>query len=152
MVTFVRQARVWKRLLAFALDLYLSLMLFSAFLLIVESEMPGNFSGMVAAGFTPLAMAAIVFASVFVLLYHVFSEWTVGQTIGMMLFGITVAQTQKKTAQKRTGMRFWQALVRNLFILPFFPFTILWVVEPMYYMFRGERLLEHWTETQTVEV
>lgn len=145
-MTFVRVARVWKRILAFLLDLYLSIMVFSAFLIVIESELPHNIDQLVNAGLSPLAMAAVLYASLFVLLYHVFCEYIIGQTAGMMLFGVYVQPEKKKQP-----LRFWQALVRNLFLLPFFPFTLLWIIEPVYYVFQGERLLERWTDTQTVE-
>jgi uncharacterized RDD family membrane protein YckC len=141
-----RVARVWKRILAFLLDLYLGLMVFSAFLLIVQSELPSTISGVINAGLTPLAVAAIFYASAWVLLYHVFSEYVVGQTPGMLVFGLSVVGPQRKNS-----ISFGQALLRNIFIIPFFPFTIFWAVDPIYYVFSGERLLERWSKTQTVE-
>lgn len=43
-----------------------------------------------------------------------------------------------------------RALLRNCFILPFFPFYIFWVVEPLYLAFYKERFLEKITGTKTV--
>lgn len=46
------------------------------------------------------------------------------------------------------------ALIRNLFIIPFFPFIILWILEPIYLMNNknNQRLLEKLTNTMTIEM
>ena len=48
---------------------------------------------------------------------------------------------------------FWKAAISNLFIFPFFPFIILWVVEPIVMVWHPERqrLLEMLAKTKTVE-
>ena len=53
-----------------------------------------------------------------VLLYFSLLEHFVGQTIGMRVVGI------------RTGTKtFYQAVIRNLFVVPLFPFNVLWIIE-----------------------
>ena len=141
-----RQARVWKRILAFIVDLYIGVMVFSAFFIIIMQQAPRSLADAFSAALTPAAAAAVIYASVFLLLYHVFCEYIVGQTPGMLLFRVSVENTQPKKE-----LSFWQALVRNLFLLPVFPFTLLWIIEPLYYVFQGQRLLEYWTRTDTVE-
>jgi uncharacterized RDD family membrane protein YckC len=140
-----RNARVWKRLLAFLVDLYLGIMVFSAFFLVMQSEVPASFGAALSNGLSSVAVATLVYASIFFLLYHAFCEYIIGQTPGMMLFGVEVKTQGKKP------LRFWQALVRNIFLIPIIPFTFLWIVEPIYYLFQGERILERWTNTATVE-
>jgi uncharacterized RDD family membrane protein YckC len=130
-----RTARVWKRMLAFLLDLYLSLVVCIGLVLVIVGEIPFSFT--MDSHLSPVALAALTYMSIFVLLYHVFCEYILGQTPGMLLFGLTAQRTNAKKP-----MGFWESLGRNLFILPFFPFTLLWIVEPVYYMFQGERLLE----------
>ena len=45
----------------------------------------------------------------------------------------------------------WQCILRNIVVLPFFPFIILWVVEPIYLFTQGRRLLERLSKTRTVQ-
>ena len=41
-------------------------------------------------------------------------------------------------------------LIRNSFILPFFPFIALWVIEPIAIIFWRRSILEHLTKTRTI--
>ncbi len=156
-----RAARVWKRILAFMLDLYFCLVATWAFFTLLASELPSAPEFILESAtpaLSPLAVTAFLYASIFVLLYHVFCEYIVGQTAGMLMVGVRVqpradsanARTRTKGIEK-PGIGFWQALGRNAFIIPMLPFTLLWLADPLYYAFHGERLLEHWTSTETVE-
>lgn len=140
-----RPARVWKRILAFLVDLYIGVMVFSAFFIIVEHELPTTIAAAASAMLSPAAIAALIYACIFLMLYHTFAEYIVGQTVGMVLFNLSIKSVTKKP------LTFWQAVTRNLFLLPVFPLTLLWIIEPLYYVFQGERLLEYWTHTTTVE-
>lgn len=83
----------------------------------------------------------ITFISIVALLYFAIFQSRMQQTLGMMLLNIKV--------DKKIGLG--KAIVRNLFILPFFPFSLLWIIEPLYLHFRGNRLLENLTHTRTIE-
>jgi uncharacterized RDD family membrane protein YckC len=157
-----RSARVWKRILAFLIDLYFGISATWSFLLLVIGEVPQTPASWAQASdaiLSPLALTSFLFASVFILLYHVFCEYVVGQTPGMLIMGIRVQRSPAENASKRSakteaqprGIGLGQAFVRNLFIIPVLPFTLLWLIEPLYYVFHGERLLEHWTKTETIE-
>lgn len=166
-----RAAPVWKRILAFLLDLYLALAVTSALVVLVAPRSDLSLASALSdpAGIvTPLAAAAFAYLALLVLLYHVACEYLLGQTPGMLLFNLRVRTTRppvKRGAAARSdartstapsdadgaGLTFSQALVRNLFLLPLFPFYLFWLVEPLFYVFQGERLLEHWTRTETVE-
>ncbi len=77
------------------------------------------------------------------MLYFTFLEYYIGQTPGQMLMNI-------ESVALDGDMTFWKALLRNIFILPFFPFYIFWVLEPIHLAFYKQRLLERWTGTNTV--
>lgn len=77
--------------------------------------------------------------------YFTFLEYYVGQTPGQMLMNM-------KSVSNDNNMTFSKALFRNIFILPFFPFYILWILEPIHLAFYKQRILERWTNTNTVMV
>lgn len=76
----------------------------------------------------------LFFISILALFYFAVMEYKFGQTIGQMLIGIYVQSEDKE-------IKFWQVIVSNLFILPFFPFFILWVIDPMYMFFSNNQRL-----------
>jgi len=80
------------------------------------------------------------------LAYFSFFEYKLGQTPGMMLLKLKVISTESK---KKLG--FWKIVLRNIYVFPYFPFSILWVVEPLMIIFKRERILELMTKTKTVE-
>jgi uncharacterized RDD family membrane protein YckC len=85
-------------------------------------------------------LAAIVIVFMLIYAYYVLFEYLLGQTIGMMFM-----QTRVE-GDGRIGM----LLVRNSFILPFFPFVIFWIVEPVAVLFWRRSVLEKVTNTRTV--
>lgn len=151
MIPKTRPAAVWKRILAFLLDLYLGLAVASSLITLIAPSANIAVADAIAQPsliVTPLLAAAFVYLAIFITLYHVACEYIVGQTPGMLLFGLSIRNNR---AQGKDGLTFGQALVRNLFLIPLFPFYLFWLVEPLFYVFQGERLLEHWTRTETVE-
>jgi len=85
---------------------------------------------------------AMFFITIMALLYFTLLQYYFQQTIGMMITKIQVVPDSG----------FFRILIRNLFIIPFFPFSLLWIIEPLYLFFKGRRLLEKLTNTNTVEV
>jgi uncharacterized RDD family membrane protein YckC len=92
------------------------------------------------------AYVVMLIISVLALLYFTFFDYYLGQTPGKMLLKIKVISTKDKDSSVGMG----QALLRNCYILPFFPFYIFWFVEPIYLAFYKERFLEKITSTKTV--
>jgi uncharacterized RDD family membrane protein YckC len=86
-------------------------------------------------------MIFIIF--VLAMLYFIFFEYYLGQSLGQMFFDI-------KIQSKDDNITLMQAFLRNCFILPIFPFYILWVIEPLYLVFYKERLTERLTGTSTI--
>jgi uncharacterized RDD family membrane protein YckC len=162
-----RSARAWKRVLAFCIDLYFGLVVTWSFFTVIAQELPSTPAAIMSAGqsaLNPLVFTLFLFACAFFVLYHVFCEYSIGQTPGMLIVGIRVqrraqsaqaVRSERGRATKRTDasadISLGQAFVRNIFLFPVLPFTLLWLIEPLYYAFNGERLLESWSKTHTIE-
>lgn len=145
------RASFWKRILAFIIDL-------AAINLIIITPFENSLKGLPAMESfgdsynylmnNPSIVShytSIFFAiSLLSLLYFTLLEWKFGQTIGKMFMKIYV---------QPNGITFFKALVRNLFIIPFFPFILLWVIDPILIITSkdGQRLEEKLTSTMVVE-
>lgn len=84
--------------------------------------------------------------SVLMLAYFVFSQYKTGQTLGMLVFGLKIETLNGEP------LRFWQCFVRNLVIMPLFPFILLWIIDPIYFFVTGDRFSEIVSKTKTVQV
>lgn len=133
---------IWRRLLAFIFDiLVINLVIAWPFQSALKNY---TFKNITIHSIFPAEAYFIVFMIfILALLYFTFLEYYVGQTPGQMLMNI-------KSISNDGNMSFWKAFVRNIFILPFFPFYILWVLEPIYLVFYKQRFLEKITNTDTV--
>jgi len=141
----------WKRTLSFLMDILI-------INLVIVSPFRGIFSGYINSGSLKQSLSlgamtmpsnmywAIFFIFLLALLYFTFFDYYLGQTPGQMLLKIKTISIKEKDGQ----IKLWTAALRNCYILPFFPFYIFWVVEPLYLAFYKERLLEKITFTKTV--
>ncbi len=152
--TFTGPALVWKRLLAFVADLLIiNLVLFFPFKKIIQKSIPKFSSYSEAYNFlasnqnytTTLTIVSLVMA-LFALLYFAWLEYKIQQTPGKMLFNVYVVSDAKK-------LNFWQFIVRSLFIIPVFPFFLLWVIDPLFLFFTktNQRLSEILSKTKTIQ-
>lgn len=145
------KASIWKRIFAFIIDLaIINLLIITPF----EGQfknMPSfdnfdeQYSFYVNNNNLLLHYSKVFLAiSVLALLYFAILEHKFGQTVGKMLMKIYV---------KPKEISFFKAILRNLFILPFFPFIILWIVDPILALTSkdGQRLEERFTQTMVVE-
>jgi len=89
---------------------------------------------------------ALFFISVLALLYFTFFDYYLGQTLGQMI--LKIKSISLKSDDGRIDM--WTAILRNCFVMPFFPFYIFWIVDPIYLAFYKERFLEKISATKTV--
>lgn len=139
----ITRAPIWKRILSFFLDvLFLDLLyygLFKKYLLLPSLTMEQVLSQQInlPAGF----YLATISIGIITLVYFTLFTYYFAQTLGMKLLGLYVGG-------ERTIMK---CVIRNLYLLPFFPFTLFWLVEPFYLIFKKERLLEKWSKTTTIE-
>ena len=155
---YVGPATMWKRILAFVLDLLiLDFFVLSFFRGIMEQLNLG--AGGLAATYHMLdknpaqAQALVMLFMLLVLLvfvYFVLLQYLTGQTIGGMLFNIQVVSQEGKKFGKAG---FWQCVLRNLFFIPAIPFIFLWVIDPLYLFFtkKGQRLTERISKTKVIE-
>lgn len=152
--TFVGPALVWKRLLAFLTDLLIiNLTLFFPFKKIIQKSIP-EFSSYSEAytflasnqSYTHTLTIVSLVMSLFAILYFALLEYRIQQTPGKMLFNISVVSEAKEIG-------FWQCAARSLFIIPIFPFFLLWVIDPLFMFFTktNQRLSEILSKTRTVE-
>jgi len=144
---------IFKRILAFVIDLLVvNLVLLYPFRGVFDRAMlKGTFmetfshissnSGAVLGLYVITIMAAMI-----TVLYFVAFEYKLGQTIGKMLMNMKVISLTKK-------LGFWQCVLRALFVIPFFPFYILWVLDPVFALFnkQQQRFMEWVSKTRTVQ-
>ncbi len=151
--TFTGPALVWKRLLAFVADLLIiNLIIFFPFKKILQRSVPefGSYSEAYSflssnQSYTTTLTIVSLLMSLLAILYFVLLEQKIGQTPGKMLFNISVVGDMKKVS-------FWQFLVRSMFIIPIFPFVLLWIIDPLFLFFTktNQRLSEVLSKTKTV--
>lgn len=85
-------------------------------------------------------LAAVIALFLIIYAYYVLFEYLLGQTPGMMLMNTQV------TGEREVP----RLLLRNSFMLPFFPFILFWVIEPIAILFWRRSVLEHLTKTRTI--
>lgn len=137
-----QDAGLLRRLGSLLIDLLLLDLLITAPFTPLFSRIVGEASVSAAWGavYTGREMAAVIIIFLLIYVYYVLFEYLLGQTIGMMVMGTRVSG--------EIGV--WRLLVRNSFILPFFPFIILWVIEPVSILLRKRSTMEMITETRTL--
>lgn len=148
-------APLYKRVLAFMIDLFVINIFISPFKTAIERVAPGISSG--AAFSLNLSESQVsslqtimLFAGLTVLLYFSVMEWKFGETIGKHLLGIRVASL---FPSEKHPVPYFNFLVRSLFIIPVFPFILLWVIDPLYMMWNpyNQRLSEYLSKTVVLE-
>jgi uncharacterized RDD family membrane protein YckC len=152
--TFVGPALVWKRVIAFMIDmLIINLVVLFPFKGLFEVILPKDYSFSEAyrilSGSTNYAgfLTSVSFImSILIIMYFYMMERKMSQTIGKMLMKIHVASDNKE-------IRAWQLLARNAVFLPLFPFVLLWILDPLFMFFTktNQRLSEILSRTKVVE-
>jgi uncharacterized RDD family membrane protein YckC len=79
-------------------------------------------------------------------LYFVILENKLRQSIGKMIFNLYVEGQDK-------DIKYWQLFARSMFLIPIFPFVLLWIIDPIVMLFTKEnqRLSEILSKTKVVE-
>ncbi len=93
-----------------------------------------------------LAQMLLLMLGLLVLLYFMILEFTVGQTLGKRVFRMRVQDDSKQK-------KIWHYIVRSLFVIPVFPFVILWIVDAIHMLFsiEGRRWTEKLSKTRVVQ-
>lgn len=142
-----------KRIAAFIIDMFLmQILVMSAFSKYFESFSPkdqtfGATYAMLASnsGLIMQAYYALITIAAIMLLYFSYMEYKYSQTVGKMIFGLRVETIDGREAG------FFQCVLRNIYLIPIFPIFLLWILDPLYMFFTGDRLSEKFSKTKTVE-
>jgi uncharacterized RDD family membrane protein YckC len=156
---FLGPANLWKRILAFIVDiLILDFLVLGLFNNVAEKMLGGTADVMAAyrilqGNTSQMQALTMIFVIVVMLVmaYFVLLQYAVGQTIGCMLLNIYVVTPLGEKDFSRPG--FGQCLLRNIFMIPTIPFIFLWVLDPLYFFFgkKSQRLTEWLSRTRVIE-
>jgi uncharacterized RDD family membrane protein YckC len=150
-----------KRFFAFLIDFFvLNVIILQPLSLRIQSVIPeGTAFGDLYSYFnqnpTLLSEANVISILIIVLFFSYFFllDWLLGQTLGKKVMGlVVVSKGNFLYAHYGTKVTIIQAFVRNLALLPLFPFVILWIVDPFYLVWKGKRVSDHYTKTDVVSV
>ena len=150
-------ANLWKRGIAFFIDLFIIMLICSPLISVFTSSLPfdsensdfftaysevneylmGNESLLEKLSAVNVLMMLIAFA------YFILFEYKLNQTPGKMIFGLHV-----KTIVKKEKLALWQCFIRNLFIL----INFIIVVDIFYYLIKNNRLSDQIAKTKVIEV
>ncbi|MFH2019999.1 MAG: RDD family protein [archaeon] len=147
------KATVWKRFAAFFIDIMIvQMIVISPLSGIIEdrfkisSDWQETYKMLSSSPELLNSMVPIVAAAFFLIFaYFVAFEFKLSQTIGKMIFGIFVVP------RDREKLSLVKAAIRNVAIIPFFPFTLLWIIDPLYLIFTGDRLSDQISQTMVIE-
>ena len=152
--SFLTQASVLKRIIAFIIDMaIINFVILFPFRGILNKIIPTDGSFSQTMEFLSSNTEYNAFLTVFMLLvasimilYFMLLEKKLNQTPGKMLLNLYVASQTKE-------LRYWQLFVRSMFLIPLFPFILLWLVDPIVMLFTKEnqRLCEILSRTKVVE-
>ena len=150
---FVGPALIWKRLIAFLIDVLLLDIIFSfVFRGAIGSMIPEDatfWEKMSIADTSNYEGLYSLFIAIFLLsfLYFFTLEKRYGQTIGKKIFNIYVIAENEK-------LNYWQAFVRNMGFVPFLFLPIILFLDPFFMAFSktGQTLSEMLSRTKSVEV
>jgi uncharacterized RDD family membrane protein YckC len=143
--SFFGVASVFKRILALSIDFFIILLVFARPFLklisnILENFETRNYSEMIEIfNSNPEILKNITFIIFFIsliaLFYFSYLEWKYSQTFGQMIMGLYVISENKEKY-------FWKYVLSNLFVIPFFPFILIWIIDPLYMFYNGRRFTE----------
>jgi len=152
--SFKGPATIWKRALAFVVDLLIiNLIILFPFRRLFQKILPESASFTETYNFINQNSdfsSAVTFLTIVVallsILYFYLLEKRLHQSIGKMLFNIYVVSDNKDIHR-------WQLLVRNIFLIPIFPFILLWILDPLFLFFtkNNQRLSEILSKTKVIE-
>ncbi|MEM4755542.1 MAG: RDD family protein [Candidatus Woesearchaeota archaeon] len=141
--TFV-PASYWRRLFALVVDIVLlDLFVYMQFSFMFPKTLSfASFKDLAPDQMNMMMMGAMIL-TFFTLLYFVYQEKTYGQTLGQRIAQISIQAPKEATWRHH--------LINNFFLIPFFPFLLLWIIEPIYMFVKKERLLETLSTLRTVQ-
>jgi len=132
------QASILKRLFAFVIDiLIIDVIVLFPFRGLMGRIIPdtGSFSKtfeFLSDSSSNSITLIVSITAAFAILYFVILEKKLGQSPGKMLFNLYVKSQTK-------DLKYWQLFVRSVFLIPFFPFILLWVIDPIVMFFHQRK-------------
>jgi len=151
--TIVAEASILKRALAFAIDLlFVEFVILFPFSSALDEILPEDgsvyeaFSTLSSGSYDSLLSLVGLFTAIPTIAYFAILEKKIGQTIGKRLLKLYVVSQTKE-------LKYWQAFVRSIFLIPVFPFVLLWIIDPivMFFSKDRQRLSEILSRTKVVE-
>jgi len=148
-----------KRIFAFFIDLLIFDFLISPLRVVFENY---NSFTLVQQNYSLLSGFLILIGLLFFLYNYVF-QINFQQTPGMMIVGIFLINSRKIKSVKTDNKNSYDAsifdlipdkiqiLLRNIVFIPIFPMILFWLIDPIYLIFKNERLVDKWFEVKTVE-
>lgn len=85
----------------------------------------------------------LIFIGIMMVLYFAVFEYFWRQTLGKMIMHLYVESDQNR-------LTFFQCIIRNMELIPFFPFYVLLIVDPLFLAFGRERLSEKISRTRVI--
>jgi uncharacterized RDD family membrane protein YckC len=145
----VVEANIFRRFLAFAIDLIIIQIIISiSFGSLLDKVFRKDFSTIeqITASLTdPLMIKIGMIVSLISLIYFAAMEYKLSQSLGKMLLNLHVQNDEK-------DKKIWQYVVRSFYFIPFFPFDLFWIIDPIYMIFDKDRrrFSETLSKTRTV--
>lgn len=146
-------ARLWKRAIAFVVDLLvINAIILFPFKSYFRSVVPTtNYSeAIMYVSSNPSIIDTMskiaIMVSILVVLYFSLSNFKAGTTIGKFLFKLKTKSLDKES-------KYWQFLVSSLTFILVMPFMLLWIVDPLHMFLteKKQRFMERISKLQTVE-
>ena len=150
--TMKADAAVWKRIVSFFIDFFIiQFIIFGPFSSAIEAGIPVSDDFMENYNMlqnNPGIITNIIpmFIAIFLLVYAYFVvfEYRLKQTPGKMFFNLELVATDKK-------LSIGKVLLRNLAVIPIFPLSLLWIIDPLYLIITGKRLSDNLSKTKYIE-
>jgi len=145
-------AAVWKRIVSFLIDFFIiQLIILGPFSSAMQGMIPVTDDFMqnynmiqnnpdIVTNLIPMIAAIIIL----VYSYFVVFEFKLRQTPGKMFFNLELKANDKK-------LTLGKIFLRNLAVIPVFPFSLLWIIDPLYLIITGKRLSDNFSKTSYVE-
>lgn len=151
---FIAPASLIKRFASYFIDLIIiNFIILIPFKKVLSKIIPQNSSYIEVYHFiennpeiSSIFLALSLLIGILAVLYFTYFEYYLQQTPGKMLMNIYIIPENRK-------LSFWNYLVSNLTFLPFFPFILLWIIDPVYMFIspKNQRFMEKLTKILVVQ-
>lgn len=156
---FIGPATLWKRVLAFIIDiLILDFFVFSMYETVILGFL-GDSSGFkelflliqTTPDVSSFLIGVLSLMALFTLAYFMILEYMLGQTPGKILLNLHIVSD--KPDQEKRNLSFGQCFIRSMFLIPVIPFALLGIGDIIFYFMakKRKRLLDWLSNSRVVE-